>query len=87
MIQETKPKYEVGDILRHDVGPTALMRVTHVSENHGGFGHRYYGPSTYGSAMGAYEVDCKPASKEDLAVWERERKKYNMEDLPHGKKT
>lgn len=63
-----KPRFKVGDIIRYAYGPTALMRVAHVSESHG-MDHRYYGDSFHGSPIGAYESDVRPASGQDLQTW------------------
>lgn len=63
------PKFKVGDVLRYHWGETALFRVDHVSVNHGGFDHRYYGRHVMGGTQGAYEENCRPASAKDLLVW------------------
>jgi hypothetical protein len=77
------PKFKVGDILRYDSGPTALMVVTYISENHGG-SHRYYGQQCYGGGCGAYEYDCTLASAKDLTTWETERKRYHVKEKAYS---
>jgi hypothetical protein len=64
-------EFKIGDIIRYGSGPTALMRIDHISENHG-IEDRYYGKQCYGSAMGVYRSDAKHASQEDIKTWERE---------------
>ena len=66
-----KPKFSVGDVIRYSSGPTALMRVSNVSENHGGYEHRYYGQQCLGGIVGAYESDCSPATEDDKKEWDR----------------
>jgi hypothetical protein len=56
------PRFEAGQIIRYGEGTTALMRVTEISPNHGGFGPRYYGRQFFGGAVGAYETDCTTAT-------------------------
>ena len=62
--------YAIGDILRYDSGCTALMKVTYISEGHGGALARYYGIQCMGGYCGAYHDQCEPASAEDLTKWE-----------------
>lgn len=54
----------IGEIVRYDDGPSALMRVTHIAPWGGVYGNQYFG----GSAMGLPER-CQLASKRDLASW------------------
>lgn len=59
-------KFKVGDIIRHDSGSTALMKITSVSPNHGGYSTRYYGRSFYGSPVGVFQMDAKEATPEEI---------------------
>lgn len=68
----SQPKCGLGDILRYDHGPTALMRVETVSFGHDGRGHRYYGRQFFGGTMGAYEFECLLASPYDIDKWNEE---------------
>lgn len=67
-----KEEIKIGSIIRHGAGPTALMQVTHISENHGGIHDRYYGKSFYGTSVGAYAYEVRLASAADLECWERQ---------------
>ncbi len=63
-------KFKLGDIIRYTTGSTALMRVEHVSLNHGGIGWTmYHGKQCMGGSVGAYERDCAAATPTDLATW------------------
>ncbi len=67
-----------GDVIRYGNGPTALMRITTISPNHGGSGmRRYYGRHFYGGGVGAYEDTCRRASAE-------EKKRYEDEEIMRG---
>ena len=67
----TKPKlFSVGDIVRYDSGPTALMRITTLREGHGGAIARYWGAQCMGGFMGAYHEKCSYAAAADLAKWQ-----------------
>lgn len=63
-------RFKVGDIVRYSWGPTALMRITGVSKNHGGFGDRYYGVQFYGDSMGAYDSNCTEATLAEVKKFE-----------------
>lgn len=54
----------IGEIIRYDDGPSALMRVTHIAPWGGVYGEQYFG----GSVMGLPDR-CQPASQRDLASW------------------
>ncbi len=62
-------KYKVGDIVRYAYGPTALMRITSISPNHGG-SIRYWGVQFYGDSMGAYEDQCRDATPAEIKKFE-----------------
>jgi hypothetical protein len=65
-----EPKFSVGQILRYNDGPTALFRVSYISENHGGPGvHRYYGQHCMGGTHGSYESQCRLGNVEDQKTW------------------
>ena len=64
--------FKKGDIIRHGVGSTALMRVDSISRDHGGVGdHRYYGRHCMGGAYGCYHADARPANDDDLKMWSK----------------
>lgn len=60
---------KVGDVVRYDAGPTALMQIEYVSPNHGGFGDRFFGLQCMGGSCGAYASSCSPATEKDMATW------------------
>jgi hypothetical protein len=68
--------FAVGDVVRYNDGPTALMLITNVHEHYGGGKQaRYYGDQFYGMAMGAYHQDCQMLSQQDrenIAQWAAE---------------
>lgn len=67
------PEYKVGDIVRYGDGSTALMKIEHISENHGGKDqHRYYGRQFFGSPMGAYKSDCSDATEKEILAYRDE---------------
>jgi len=78
-----KPKFNLGDVLRYRPGPTALLRVTYISLNHGGYGHRYYGEQCCGGSAGAYEDECSLASRRDMAEWEHHAP-WRIHRFPEG---
>lgn len=61
-------KFKVGDVVRYGCGCTALMRIDHISENHGGHA-RYYGEHCMGGPHGAYAMDCVAPSDTDMQTW------------------
>jgi hypothetical protein len=62
-----KIKCKIGDIIRYDSGPTALMRIEAISKNHGVYGtDRYYGRSFYGSSVGVYDYDANKATAAEI---------------------
>lgn len=63
-------KFQIGEVVRYSYGPTALMRISSVSKNHGGFGDRYYGVQYYGDSMGEYENCLQKATKEEIEKFE-----------------
>lgn len=66
-----QPRFRLGDIIRYGSGAPALMRVEHISLDHGRIGqHRYYGINITGSSIGAYEFDCKPTTDGDIVLWD-----------------
>lgn len=83
-----KKLYRKGQIVRHDKGPTALMRIGSISAPHGNSIARYYGQSCMGGTVGAYHGDIKVASPVDLktwkenASWRRSTKPVKKGDLP-----
>lgn len=82
-----KTKFKVGDILRYDKGSTALMKVTSISPDHGRVGsHRYYGVQFYGSAIGAYEIDCSLATKEETKRFKTDDHLHRLEDVKRAEK-
>ena len=80
-------KFNIGQVVRYGSGPTALMRITGVSKDHGGFCDRYYGIQFYGSAEGRYEDQLEEGSAQDLLDWvkgddlTKDRKKREEEEF------
>lgn len=62
----TEPRFKIGDVVRYNSGPTALMRIDSISV---GERTRYYGTQYYGAAVGAYDHDCQGASAAEAAAW------------------
>lgn len=65
---KAKP-FKKGDIVRYSYGPTALMKLTGVSRNHGGVCDRWYGLQYYGGSMGEYAdklTHATPAEVQDF---------------------
>ena len=60
--------YKVGDVIRFDRGPTALMEITEISNPHGG-SVRYYGKTWHGSTIGVYQYDAIKATERELVLW------------------
>lgn len=67
---------KVGDLVRYDDGPTALMRITHVldkGKNHRGIACeiRYYGRAFHSddTCTGRYHGQCSEPSEADRAAW------------------
>lgn len=76
-----KNKFKIGDIVRYAAGPTALMKITDVSLNHGGH-IRYYGIQFYGDRMGAYEQDCWSATQEEILKFKTDNHIGRLRDFP-----
>jgi hypothetical protein len=71
--------YTIGSIVRYANGPTALMKITGVSYNHGGRGvHRYYGTQFFGGIIGAYHDNCEDVKTHELRLWEQHHKKEKL---------
>jgi len=68
---KTNPKpFTNGSILRIGPGPSALMQVETISENHAGIGkHRYYGSHIMGGLVGVYHSDVIATSESDIEIW------------------
>lgn len=69
-------KFKNGDIVRYSNGSTALMLIqdfdeskAYMSNTHG---YRYYGKQYYGSACGAYEIDMRLATEEEIKLWNKD---------------
>lgn len=68
---------KVGDLIRYDDGPSALMRITHVRfmgmEDVRGIGchYRYYGRAFHsnGTCTGRYHGQCSEPTPSDIAAW------------------
>jgi len=78
-------RWKVGDIVRYDYGPSALMRVERVREmgnDHRGISCsvRYYGRQFFGGVMGCYHGqilgDAKP---EEINEFKKERNVRDVE--------
>ena len=68
--------FKVGDIVRYSSGKTALMRLDwEYSQNYKckSHGYRLYGIQFFGGAVGAYERDCKLATKEEIELFNSRR--------------
>lgn len=70
--------WQVGDLVRYDDGPTALMRITRVREmgpDPRGISCsvRYYGRAFHssGTCTGRYHGQCLEPSADDVAAWKR----------------
>jgi len=63
--------FTAGQIVRTGEGPTALMRIEHVSSRHGGPLARYYGQHCLGHIVGAYHNNCSRPNAEDMETWRR----------------
>jgi hypothetical protein len=76
-------KFNVGDVVRYGIGPTALMRIESISPNHGAH-HRYYGVQYYGDVVGAYENECSAATKAEVKRFETDKHIGRLRD--YGKR-
>jgi len=76
-----EPKYKINDILRYDIGPTALFKVTSISKNHGN-DHMYSGLQYYGDVMGAYEQNCNLATPEEITKFKTDDHIGRLRDKP-----
>ncbi len=72
--------YKIGDLLRYDIGPTALMEVTNITEYDTGL-RRYYGKQCMGGSTAAGCDQVRLASRDDLATW---RKYHPEESVPEA---
>ncbi len=72
--------YKIGDLLRYDIGPTALMEVTNITEYDTGL-RRYYGKQCMGGSTAAGCDQVRLASRDDLATW---RKHHPEESVPEA---
>lgn len=70
--------WNVGDLVRYDDGPSALMRIEVVrfmgSDSRGiACEYRYYGRAFHseGCCTGRYHGQCLEPTPEDIAAWER----------------
>lgn len=70
--------YKVDDIVRYDHGPTALLQIKTVRAPYGGSIARYWGVQCMGGIAGAYHEKIRPATEDDIAIWEA-RKKWRIE--------
>lgn len=61
------PMYKVGEIIRYEYGPSALMQIETVVMY--GEEPRYYGLQCCGGGVGAYHRACERATDEDYRVW------------------
>jgi hypothetical protein len=57
----------IGDIVRYDIGPTALMKIEEIHIVGGQ--NRFYGKQCMGGLVGAYENQCIPANQNDHLLW------------------
>jgi hypothetical protein len=71
-------RWNEGDLIRYDYGPTALMRITGVREMGAdprgiSCSVRYYGRAFHssGTYTGRYHGQCLEPSEEDRALWAR----------------
>jgi len=63
-------EFDLGDVIRYGVGPTALMRITSISRDaHSRLPLRYYGEHILGGSVGASFTDAKAPSDEDVQSW------------------
>lgn len=76
-------KFKIGEIVRYSGGPTALMRITSISKNHGGFEDRYYGVQFYGDSMGEYESRLSSATPEEIKKFETDDHIGRLRDYGH----
>jgi hypothetical protein len=66
--------YKVGDIIRYDHGPTALMKITTLRAPYGGSIARYWGVQCMGGIAGAYHEKIRATTEDDIAIWETQKK-------------
>lgn len=76
-------RFKIGQIIRYAIGPTALMRITGISEKHGGNCDRYYGVQFYGDSMGAYDSDVTEATLEEIHKFETDPHIGRLRDYGH----
>lgn len=76
---------KVGDIVRYATGPTALMKITHVSRKHDGVTDRFFGWQCLGGLIGAYADECSPINPNDQREWNN-HERWRIHEPPVGKK-
>lgn len=74
---DKESEFEIGDIVRYQLGKTALMKITTImhTRHHDTYHYRAYGDHILGGTTGADLKDCVYANAEEIKLYEKYRGK------------